>query len=244
MYGLLSKISQLVTEPVSILIQSYEQYPVVVALLLGLLGAVAPCQLTGNMSAITLYGNRQMQRKTDMGEILAFILGKVTVFSLLGLLVWQLGDSFATTLTGYFPLFRKAVGPLIIGTGLVLLGILKLNFLMKLTKGIPVQIRNGKMGSFLLGASFSLAFCPTMFVLFFLWLLPVAVSTSYGFILPAVFGVATSLPLLLLFLFIWLFDAKRFIMKTSMKVGRTVQMAAGIVLILIGIADTVTFWGV
>ncbi|MBO1915351.1 hypothetical protein J4G37_62295, partial [Microvirga sp. 3-52] len=81
MYGLMSKISQAITEPVTILIHSFEQYPIVVALLLGLVGAVAPCQLTGNMSAITLYGNRTIQMKDDMGEILFFIIGKVAVFS-------------------------------------------------------------------------------------------------------------------------------------------------------------------
>ncbi|QUW20933.1 sulfite exporter TauE/SafE family protein [Sporosarcina sp. Marseille-Q4063] len=244
MYGLMSKVSQAITEPVTILIHSFEQYPIVVALLLGLVGAVAPCQLTGNMSAITLYGNRTIQMKDDMGEILFFIIGKVAVFSSLGLLVWFFGETFETSLTDYFPLFRKVIGPLIIVTGLVLIGILKLDFLRKLTMRIPTRLRNGKLGSFMLGASFSLAFCPTMFVLFFLWLMPLVVTTSYGFVLPAVFGVATSLPLIVLFFFIWFFDAKRIIMKRSMKTGRIVQRLAGAILIIIGIADTMTFWGI
>ncbi|QUW23366.1 sulfite exporter TauE/SafE family protein [Sporosarcina sp. Marseille-Q4063] len=244
MYGLMSKISQAITEPVTILIHSFEQYPIVVALLLGLVGAVAPCQLTGNMSAITLYGNRTIQMKDDMGEILFFIIGKVAVFSSLGLLVWFFGETFETSLTDYFPLFRKVIGPLIIVTGFVLIGILRLDFLRKLTMRIPIRLRNGKLGSFMLGASFSLAFCPTMFVLFFLWLMPLVVTTSYGFVLPAVFGVATSLPLIVLFFFIWFFDAKRIIMKRSMKTGRIVQRLAGAILIIIGIADTITFWGI
>lgn len=244
MYGLMSKISQTITEPVTILINSFEQYPLVVALLLGLVGAVAPCQLTGNMSAITLYGNRTIQMKNDMGEIAAFIIGKVAVFSFLGLLVWFFGESFEASLTEYFPLFRKVIGPLIIMTGLVLLGILKLGFLQKLTMRIPMRLQNGKLGSFMLGASFSLAFCPTMFVLFFVWLMPLVMATSYGFVLPAVFGVATSLPLIVLFLLIWLFDAKRLIMKTSMKAGRIVQRLAGVLLIFIGIIDTITYWGI
>lgn len=244
MYGLLSKFSQTITEPVSTLINSFEQYPLVVALLLGLVGAVAPCQLTGNMSAITLYGNRTIQMKSDLGEIVAFIAGKVAVFSSLGLLVWFFGESFETSLTEYFPLFRKVIGPLIIITGLVLLGILKLGFLEKLTMRIPMRLRNGKLGSFMLGVSFSLAFCPTMFVLFFVWLMPLVVTTSYGLVLPAVFGIATSLPLIVLFLLIWLFDTKRLVMKNSMKVGRVVQRLAGAILVFIGIIDTITYWGI
>ncbi|MFS0577294.1 sulfite exporter TauE/SafE family protein [Sporosarcina sp. 179-K 3D1 HS] len=244
MYGWMSKISTTITEPVTVLINSFDQHPLMVAFLLGLVGAVAPCQLTGNMSAITLYGNRTIQMKSDIGEIISFIAGKVAVFSLLGLLTWSFGESFETSLTEYFPFFRKAIGPLIIMTGLVLLGILKLRFLIRITGLIPMRLRDGKLGSFILGASFSLAFCPTMFVLFFLWLMPLVVSTSYGFVLPVVFGVATSLPLILLFLLIWFFDGKRLIMKTSMKTGRIVQRLAGVILVFIGIVDTITYWGV
>lgn len=244
MYGLLAKLSQIITEPVTILIDAFGQYPLVVALLLGLLGAVAPCQLTGNMSAITLYGNRTLQMKDNIGEILAFMAGKIVVFSLLGFFVWLLGESFETSLTAYFPVFRKIIGPVIIVTGLVLLGILKLHFLQKLTMRIPMRLRSGKLGSFMLGASFSLAFCPTMFVLFFFWLMPLVVGTSYGLILPAVFGVATSLPLILILLLLWIFDAKRLIMKTGMKAGRIVQRFAGVFLILIGIVDTITYWAI
>jgi len=65
MYSLMSKISQTISEPVSLFLRSFEHSPIVVALLLGLIGAVAPCQLTGNMSAITFYGNRTVQLKSN-----------------------------------------------------------------------------------------------------------------------------------------------------------------------------------
>ena len=244
MYEMMSKISQTISEPLTILVHSFADDPLIYALLMGLIGAVAPCQLTGNMSAITFYGNRTVQMKNDWVEILFFIAGKVTVFSSLGFMAWLFGQSFETTMTAYFPLFRKAIGPLIIITGLVLLGILKLGFLQRITMRIPMKLREGKLGSFLLGVSFSLAFCPTMFVIFFFWLMPVVVSTSYGLVLPAVFGIATSLPLLLLFFLIWVFDAKRLIMKRSMKVGSVIQRFAGFVLVVIGVLDTITFWGI
>jgi len=244
MYGMMSKISQTISEPLTILVHSFADDPLIYALLMGLIGAVAPCQLTGNMSAITFYGNRTVQMKNDWVEILFFIAGKVVVFSSLGFMAWLFGQSFETTMTAYFPLFRKAIGPLIIITGLVLLGVLKLGFLQRITMRIPMKFREGKLGSFLLGVSFSLAFCPTMFVIFFFWLMPVVVSTSYGLVLPAVFGIATSLPLLLLFFLIWVFDAKRLIMKRSMKVGSVIQRFAGFVLVVIGVLDTITFWGV
>lgn len=244
MYELMTVISTAITEPVSVLIDSFGNHSWIAAFLLGLIGAVAPCQLTGNMSAITLYGNRSIQKKNTIGEITSFIAGKVAVFGSIGFLTWIFGESFESAITSYFPLFRKMIGPIIIITGLVLIGILKLGLLQRITRYVPKPLQKGKVGSFMLGASFSLAFCPTMFVLYFLWLMPMVVTSSYGFILPVIFGVATSLPLILLFLLIWFFDGKRLVMKASMKTGRIVQRIAGILLIVIGIADTVTYWGI
>ncbi len=243
MYSLMSEISRIVSGPITLFLNSYEHSPLIIALLLGLVGALAPCQLTGNMSAITFYGNRTIQMKNNFGEVIFFIIGKVVVFSLIGLFAWLFGQSFETSMTSYFPIFRKAIGPIMLLTGLVLIGILKLKWLNQMATRIPLVLKEGKLGSFIMGACFAIAFCPTMFVLFFVWLMPTVVTTSYGFILPAIFGVATSLPLILMLTLIHLFDTKRFIMKTSMKMGRVIQIVAGIILIIIGVTDTITYWG-
>ena len=95
----------------------------------------------------------------------------------------------------------------------------------------------------MMGACFAIAFCPTMFVLFFVWLMPTVVTTPYGFILPAIFGIATSVPLIVMLTLLHLFDAKRFIMKSSMKMARVIQVVAGVLLLMIGVTDTLTYWG-
>ncbi len=243
MYSFMSEISQLVSGPITLFLTSYEHSPFIIAILLGLIGALAPCQLTGNMSAITFYGNRTIQMKSNGGDIVFFIIGKVVVFSLIGLFAWLFGQSFETEMTVYFPLLRQAIGPIMLLTGLVLLGILKLKFLNRLPSFIPQMLKEGKLGSFLMGASFSMAFCPTMFVLFFVWLMPTVVTTSYALILPGIFGIATSVPLILMLALMYMFDTKRIIMKSSMKMGRMIQTAAGILLVLIGVTDTITYWG-
>lgn len=244
MYSVLSEISQTMTEPISIFLNSYEHSPIIIALLLGLIGAVAPCQLTGNISAITLYGNRTIQIESNWGEIISFMMGKVVVYCSIGLLAWSFGQTFETKITEYFPIFRKVIGPLLMITGLVLLSIVKLKFLNRLTMRIPLSLKEGKLGSFLLGASFAIAFCPTMFVLFFVWLMPTVVSTSYGLVLPAIFGVATSVPLIVVLGLVWYFDVKGYIMKKSVKVGRMIQKIAGVLLLIIGILDAITYWGI
>lgn len=244
MYSFLSQISQIISNPVSTFLHSYDHSPIFIALLLGLIGAVAPCQLTGNISAVTLYGNRTIQLNNSWSVITSFIMGKVIVYSAIGLLAWFFGQSFETKMTEYFPIFRKIIGPLLIITGLVLLGYLNFRLLDRINFRIPGSLKKGKVGSFLLGASFAIAFCPTMFVLFFVWLMPTVVSTSYGLVLPALFGIATSIPLIIILGLIWYFDVKGLIMKKSMKVGRVIQRIAGIVLIFIGILDTITYWGI
>lgn len=243
MYRMMSAVSQFISDPISQFLNGYEHSAFAMTVLLGLLGALAPCQLTGNMSAITYYGNRTLQLKSNWQEIVLFMLGKMLVFSGLGLFAWLFGQSFETKMTQYFPIFRQAIGPIMLITGLVLIGLFKLKFLYRLSSLLPPVVKAGKLGSFLMGASFAIAFCPTMFVLFFGWLMPIVASTPYGLILPSVFGVATSIPLILLLVFIYLFDAKRLIMRTSIKLGRGIQIVAGILLVFIGMTDTITYWG-
>ncbi|MEK5231768.1 sulfite exporter TauE/SafE family protein [Lysinibacillus sp. FSL K6-0232] len=242
MYSIIATISQSISEPITQFLQHYQHSALVMAVLLGLLGALAPCQLTGNISAMMFYGNRTLQRKGNWQEILCFMLGKVIVFSGLGLLAWLFGQSFEARMTLYFPLFRKAIGPLMVLTGLVLLGLFQLTFLQRLSALLPPVVKEGKVGSFLMGASFAIAFCPTMFVLFFAWLMPLVASASYGLILPSIFGIATSMPLLVMLLLIYLFDARRLVLRASIKMGKVIQLVAGLLLLLIGIIDTITYW--
>ena len=99
--------------------------PLLFAFLLGIVGTLAPCQLTGNISAITLYGNQSLQKGHTWKHILLFILGKVIAFTTLGLLVWLLGKEIQQTLTLYFPWLRKLMGPLLIIIGLILSDIIR-----------------------------------------------------------------------------------------------------------------------
>ncbi|HJV31922.1 MAG TPA: sulfite exporter TauE/SafE family protein, partial [Bacillales bacterium] len=196
LYEILTKISNFLSGPFFVLVDETREIPLLAAFLLGLVGALAPCQLTGNISAITYYGNRSLQTKKQWIEALFFILGKIVVFSGLGLAVWIIGREFQDAITTYFSFFRKLMGPIIIFIGLFLFGVFKLNWISRLSSRISVKNRGGIWGSFLMGVSFSIAFCPTMFVLFFLTLMPMVLKLSYGAILPPIFAVGTSIPLI------------------------------------------------
>ena len=68
--------------------ECYEICTSFIFVLLGIVGTLAPCQLTGNISAITLYSNQSLQKEHVWKHILLFILGKIMAFTTLGLLVW------------------------------------------------------------------------------------------------------------------------------------------------------------
>ncbi|SDM15171.1 sulfite exporter TauE/SafE family protein [Bacillus sp. OK048] len=242
MYNVLSQFSAFVSKPFFIIANNLESWPVVFALLLGLVGALAPCQLTGNISALTLYGNRSFQEKIVWKDVIFFTLGKIAAFSLLGGLVWILGREIQDNLINYFPWVRKIMGPLLIIVGLYMLGLIKIKGTINLFKGSKEFKKETPFGSFMLGFSFSLAFCPTMFILFFVTLMPVVLSNSYGIILPSIFALGTALPLILFIFIIWYLGGGGLLMKKGRKFGVIIQRISGIIMLLLGIMDSMTYW--
>lgn len=228
-------------QPFMNLYYNFEHFTIAAAFILGIVGSLAPCQLTANSSALIIYGNHSAKKGVTWDHIFLFLLGKIIVFSSLGLLVWLVGQEMEQELTVLFPWARKIIGPVIIVVGLVLLNVLKIRKSIIIGK-IPEGIVKGRMGSFLMGVSFSLGFCPTMFVLFFVTLMPMVVSSSYGFLLPSIFAFGTTVPIFLIIFIIWYLELDKKILKKSRKVGLIVQKITGILLILIGISDMIIYF--
>ncbi|MED0995275.1 sulfite exporter TauE/SafE family protein [Bacillus mobilis] len=238
MFSTISEWSYQLMSPLMDVANATKSVPLLFAFLLGVVGTLAPCQLTGNVSAITLYGNQSLQKGHAWKHILLFILGKIIAFTTLGLFVWFLGKEIQQILTLYFPWLRKIIGPLLILMGLMLADIIKgRNFF-----SIKFIRKQNKVGSFLLGFFFSLAFCPTMFVLFFGTLIPLSFSYNYGYLFPTFFSIGTALPIVLLLFIISYLGLNGALLKKSRKIGKTIQLIAGILLILVGLYDTTLYW--
>lgn len=242
MYETIEQISYFFRQPFMNAANSLESIPIIFALLLGIVGALSPCQLTSNVSAITLYGTNSINRGVSWPHTSFFILGKIVAFSGLGIIVFLLGQEFQQQLPLFFEKFRKVIGPILIGIGVYMLGVIPMNWVFRLWKSSDDQDRKGNWGAFMLGFSFSLAFCPTMFLLFFLFLMPVTITTSYGIILPPLFAVGTSIPFLLVILLIWYFGWSGKLMKKGRKFGTYVQRMAGFIMICIGLLEILTYW--
>ncbi|WP_448160564.1 urease accessory protein UreH domain-containing protein [Bacillus cereus] len=238
MFSIISEWSYQLMSPLMDAANATKSVPLLFAFLLGIVGTLAPCQLTGNISAITLYSNQSLQKGHVWKHILLFILGKIMAFTTLGLLVWFLGKEIQQILTLYFPWLRKMMGPLLILMGLMLAGIIKArNFF-----SIKFIRKQNETGSFLLGFFFSLAFCPTMFVLFFGTLIPLSFSYNYGYLFPTFFSLGTALPIVGIMFIISYLGLNGTLLKKSRTIGKRVQQVAGVLLILIGLYDTALYW--
>lgn len=124
-YSMLSTVNAAVADPLMALGNGLG-IPLVAALLMGLLGATSPCQLTTNASALALISRRLGTPGAAALSALAYLLGKLLVYSLLGGLVVLAGREAATGTIPFIVLARKAFGPLMLVIGLVLLGVLRL----------------------------------------------------------------------------------------------------------------------
>jgi cytochrome c-type biogenesis protein len=58
-------------------------------------------------------------------------------------------------------------------------------------------VRSGAPGAFILGIIFALAFCPVSAALFFGSLIPLALNSKTGTMLPFIYGIGTGLPVLI-----------------------------------------------
>jgi cytochrome c biogenesis protein CcdA len=219
--------------------------PALGAFLLGLLAATAPCQLSTNAAALAIFSGDAV-RGRSWKRVALFLSGKTLVYlTLAGVAVWVFGGSFSAP-GSLFMGVRRVLGPLMILLGLFMLGWLRLR--LPLPTGAASRLktwaeaRGGAIGAFGLGTAFGLAFCPTLFWLFFGLMLPTAIASSTGVLFPALFALGTAAPLLLMLALLGRAGQKREVMGGMRRFNRVLTVVAGVILVLAGLYDTVVYW--
>ena len=244
-YAWLSQLNAALSEPLTAWSERLN-VPVLTALLLGLLGSTAPCQFTTNASAMALVAQRIADVKGAWKSALAYTARKVVVYTLLGSLILGLGLQLDMATIPVAIWARKALGPLMLLIGLYLVGALRLNVSLgrHLSHWLEAQLpHEGTKRASALGLVFSLAFCPTLFWLFFGLLIPLALASQGGWIFPGTFAVGTALPLLgfTYVLSLGMAVAQRYV--TRMKgLDRHLRRIAGAIFLVAGLNDTLTYW--
>lgn len=174
--------------------------PVLTALLLGLLTAVSPCPLATNIAAIGFIGKDLENRKRIFVRGLLYTAGRITTYTALGIILLTVLKTGAN-LFGIQKFVGKygemLLGPILLLIGLYMLFGQKLRLPSLGFKGSGENIaRRGGWGAFLLGMLFAMAFCPTSGIFYFGMLIPLSATVPAGYLLPAVFAIATALPVL------------------------------------------------
>jgi len=169
------------------------------ALWLGILASISPCPLATNIAAVSFLSKKITHPFMVFISGLAYTLGRMVAYAVLG---WIIISSLlsapqaAQLLQKYM---GKALGPLLIITGLFLLEVItiKLPGVVLSQEHQNKLVESGAPGAFLLGVIFALAFCPVSAALFFGSLIPLALNIKAGTLLPFIYGVGTGLPVLI-----------------------------------------------
>ena len=172
--------------------------PLLTAFILGLLTAVSPCPLATNITAIGFISKDIENKNRTFIYGLLYTLGRIVAYSLLGaLLIYMLRRGIDT-----FDLQSEIShwGELLLSPILIVMGSLMLfGDKLPLSRfGFNASQRSerlrGAWGSLLLGILFAMAFCPTSGLFYFGMLIPMSASATGGYTLPAVYALATGLP--------------------------------------------------
>lgn len=212
--------------------------PLLAAFALGLLTAIAPCPLATNITATAFIAKTITDKRKVLLSGLLYTLGRVFSYTLIGAIIYFGASKFQIA-----KLFQgngeKYIGFVLIIIGLIMLDVIKLNFIKggNFTDRLSEKFKTkGLLGSFLLGALFALAFCPYSGALFFAMLIPMTLSADAGLALPVVFSFGTGLPVIL-FAFVIAFSMEKLGMyfKAITKVEKVMRFVAGLVFILTGL---------
>jgi len=168
------------------------------ALWLGILTSISPCPLASNVAAISFLSKKIAHPALVFISGLAYTLGRMVSYAVLGWIIISFLLSVPQVAQFLQKYMGKALGPFLILTGLILLEIITIRL-----PGVSLSQKHhnnlaesGAPGAFLLGFIFALAFCPISAALFFGSLIPLAINSKSGIILPFIYGIGTGLPVL------------------------------------------------
>jgi len=221
--------------------------PILSALTLGLMTAISPCPLATNITATAFISKNISNKKKVFLSGLLYSLGRAFSYTTIGLILY-FGASKFHIARFFNQNGEKYLGPLLIIIGLIMLNIIKLNFLGKTNfqEKLSEKFKDkGLLGSFLIGLVFALAFCPYSAALYFGMLIPMSIASTEGLYLPIVFAFGTGLPVIL-FTYLLAFTASKvgyFYAKIT-KIEKVMRNVAGVVFILTGLYYIAIFTGI
>jgi cytochrome c biogenesis protein CcdA len=221
--------------------------PILSAFILGLMTAISPCPLATNITATAFISKNISSKRNVFLSGLLYSLGRGFSYTAIGLILY-FGASKFHIARFFNQNGEKYLGPLLIIIGLIMLNLIKLNFLGKLNfqEKLSEKFKDkGLLGSFLIGVVFALAFCPYSGALFFGMLIPMTIASADGLYLPIVFAFGTGLPVIL-FTYLLAFTAGKVgvFYNRITKIEKVMRTVTGVVFIAVGLYYVFIFTGI
>lgn len=171
---------------------------ILTALWLGILTSISPCPLATNIAAVSFISKTIAHPRAVLLSGIAYTLGRMIAYAVLGVLIIRSLLSVPTVANFLQRYMNQALGPILVFAGIFLLDVFKFTM-----PSLPISQHHqerlagsGLPGAFALGFLFALAFCPLSAALFFGSLIPLAMSSPIGIILPLLYGIGTALPVI------------------------------------------------
>ena len=221
--------------------------PLVAAFFIGLVMTFSPCPLATNITAIAFISKKIGDSRHTLLVGTLYALGRMAAYIGLTALIVYAGLNIQS-----ISLFLQEYGEKLIGPFLVIMGILMLELVDIPSIGgqgwlqkIELYLgEKGYLGGFLLGVIFALALCPFAAVLFFGMLIPIALKTGDAIFVPAVFGIATALPVIIISI-VLVSGVNRVsgMMTAVQKNEKWIKWAVAAVFIIVGVYYIVIVYG-
>lgn len=208
------------------------------ALWLGILTSISPCPLAANVAAVSFLAKKITYPVLVLLSGIAYTAGRMAAYAVLGFILINSILCIPEVAQFLQKYMAKALGPILIITGLILLDVIKIRlpgFSLSLKRQNKL-VEAGAPGAFLLGLIFALAFCPVSAALFFGSLIPLALNSKAGILLPFVYGIGTGLPVLIFAVAIALgFTSISHWFNKITKVEYYARKITGVIFILAGV---------
>lgn len=179
--------------------------PLVAAFFIGLMTAISPCPLATNITAIAFISKKIDNSRHTLLAGSVYTLGRMAAYIALASVIVFFGMNIQFISLGLQHYGELLLGPFLVLCGIYLLDLIQLDrvpggdWFSRFTSGISGRLADrGYLGAFLLGVIFALSFCPFSAVLFFAMLIPLALASGDPVIIPAVFAIATGLPVIVI----------------------------------------------
>ena len=221
--------------------------PILSAFILGLMTSISPCPLATNITATAFISKNISSKAKVLLSGVLYSLGRAFSYTSIGVVLYFGASKFH--ISRFFNQNgEKYLGIILVVIGLIMLNVIKLNFLGKLNfqEKLADKFKDkGLLGSFFIGLIFALAFCPYSGALYFGILIPMTISSTSGLYLPIVFAFGTGLPVIIISYLLAFAAGKIGVFYNSItKIEKVMRTVAGVVFVLTGVYYILIFAGV